>query len=85
MGWKLLQLPSAFPGFGTELTVAGGNIWGSFGRCHRQCRIFEAMYHIWDCSASEYIGLDIVWALSFTTLDLFNYRGNLVDKRSMDS
>ena len=26
MGWKLVQLSGALPGFGTEMTVAGGHI-----------------------------------------------------------
>ena len=26
MGWKLFQLQGVLPGFGTEITVAGGHI-----------------------------------------------------------
>ena len=28
MGWKLFQLPGVLPGFGTEITAAGGEIVG---------------------------------------------------------
>ena len=28
MGWKPFQLPRVLPGFGTEITVAGGHIVG---------------------------------------------------------
>ena len=32
MGLKLFKLSGALPGLGTEITVAGGLLWGLFGR-----------------------------------------------------
>ena len=32
MGWRVFQLSGALPGFGTEITVAGGILWGLFDR-----------------------------------------------------
>ena len=57
---------------------------GLFGNWRRQYRIFEAMYHMWGRSASEYIWRDIVWALIFTTLDQFNCRGTFSAQQKHD-